>query len=123
MQRTLAAALGLLCTSSFAACLSMGESHTGGISTESSVFINRCNVNVAYTYCVDSQGGGPFSCREQKFGSGSVRAGARDGFSIMRANSGPFRVYWSECQATPQNKTPMAVRGRFNGNNVEAVCR
>lgn len=107
---------------SYASCLSLGASNTGGISTESSVLINSCNVKIGYTYCVDSPGGGPFSCRDQKFGSGTVRGGGRSAISIMRNRGGQFRVYWYECQATPKNQYPMAVHGRFDGMGVTAKC-
>lgn len=116
------AGLVLCASSSHASCLSLGPSHTGGISTESSVLINSCNVKIGYTYCVDSPGGGPFSCRDQKFGSGAVQGGGRSAISIMRNRGGAFRVYWYECQATPKNQYPMAVHGRFDGMRVMAKC-
>lgn len=114
--------VALGCAPSFANCLVMGDSHSGGISTESSTFINQCNITVSYTYCVESRQDGPFSCRQQKFGSGGVAPGGRDAFSIMGAEGAPFRVYWAECEATPQNRHPMAVNGRFEGNRVVAKC-
>jgi hypothetical protein len=40
----------------------------------------------------------------------------------MRNRGGQFRVYWYECQATPNNRMPMAVHGRFDGVKVVAKC-
>jgi len=112
----------LLACKSMAGCLEIGKVHTGGISTESQLVINRCNVPISFTYCIDSPGGGPFSCRAQKFGSDDVGPGQKVAISVMRNSEGSFTTYWSECKGSSDNKTPMSTHGYFDGHRVTSKC-
>jgi hypothetical protein len=107
-------------------CLSLNQGYsTGTLSTESASLRNSCNTRVGYAYCVDSpNGGGAFSCRNQKFGTDFVGPGSSQGISIMGANT-PFRVYWYECQsARGSNVIPTPQGVRYAGGRVTASgCR
>lgn len=119
-----AAMLGYLALTGAASatCLEQGPSHTGGISTESSSFINHCNSHVAFTFCIEgSDPNGLFECRRQRFGAGSVAPGRREAFSIMGAEGRPYRIHWVECEsAVAYGSIPM--RQRFTGQTIKAEC-
>ncbi len=84
-------------------CLSNDNSRTslGGISTDSTVLVNRCGFKVTYGYCVtSSNGGGLSACRSgNRIGTNGVVAPyGTDGISIMGASS-PFVIHIAECKS------------------------
>ena len=106
-------------------CLKLSDkAWVGGISTDSTSFINHCNHRVSYVYCVTSQnGGGHFSCTKPNFGAGDVRANGEDAVSVMGADP-QFRVHWVECtdRADP-NGYVLTTKPRFTNGQIFASCQ
>lgn len=102
--------------------LDLGDESTGVLSTESASLRNKCSVPVGYAYCITSaNGGGSFSCAEQKFGSGWISAGGTDGISLALASQ-PAEVHWGFCLAKPGDDHPIASSPRWDGTHVQVTC-